>query len=58
MFNGGKVKELKHGLKKYFDFYNEERPFQALSDRTPQEVYESGQDGGAWILQKYPVKLD
>ena len=51
------AKELKHGLKKYFDFYNEERPHQALSDRTPQEVYESGQGGGALILQKYPVIL-
>jgi putative transposase len=51
------TKELKHGLKKYFDFYNEERPHQALSDRTPQEVYESDQGGGALILQKYPVRL-
>ena len=51
------AKELKHGLKKYFDFYNEEQPHQALSDRTPQEVYESGQGGGGLILQKYPVRL-
>jgi len=39
------------------DFYNEERPHQALSERTPQEVYELGQGGGALIFQKYPVRL-
>ncbi len=53
----GRRKRVKHGLKKYFDLYNEERPHQVLSDRTPQEVYESGQGGGALILQKYPGRF-
>ena len=52
------AKELKHGLKRYFDFYNKERPHQALSDRTPQEVYESDQEYSTLILQKYPVRFN
>jgi len=31
--------ELKKGLKKYFAFYNDERPHQGLGYRTPAEVY-------------------
>lgn len=34
-----KMTELYQGLKKYFQFYNEERPHQSLSYRTPKEVY-------------------
>jgi putative transposase len=37
------VPELTQGLGKYFPFYNEERPHQALDYRTPAEVYERGQ---------------
>ncbi|MFW6114077.1 MAG: IS3 family transposase [Actinomycetota bacterium] len=33
------VKEAKQGISRYFRFYNEERPHQALDDRTPAEVY-------------------
>ncbi len=33
------VIELEQGLKRYFRFYNEERPHQALSYRTPAAVY-------------------
>lgn len=33
------VAELEVGLKSYFDFYNEERPHQSLSYRTPSEVH-------------------
>ena len=32
-------KELYDGLKKYFDFYNNERPHQSLDYKTPSEVY-------------------
>jgi len=33
------VEDLVHGLKRYFDFYNNERPHQSLQSRTPAEVY-------------------
>ena len=33
------VKELKEGLKLYFQHYNEERPHQALGYQTPEEVH-------------------
>jgi putative transposase len=33
------VGELRRGLGRYFEFYNEERPHQSLADRTPAAVY-------------------
>ena len=33
------LKEVRQGLKKYFNFYNEKRPHQGLEYRTPAEVY-------------------
>ena len=33
------VREAKNGLARYFEFYNNERPHQALGYRTPREVY-------------------
>lgn len=33
------LKEVRQGLTKYFEFYNEERPHQGLGYRTPAEVY-------------------
>ena len=33
--------ELRLGLTKYFDFYNSERPHQALENQTPQSDYKS-----------------
>lgn len=33
------VDELRQGLKRYFHFYNEERPHQSLNSATPLEVY-------------------
>jgi len=33
------VKDLKKGLRSYFWFYNNERPYQGLGDRTPAELY-------------------
>lgn len=41
------------GLTDYFAFYNDERPHQALGNRTPDQVYMSGQGGGAKIVDKY-----
>jgi putative transposase len=36
------VPDLEGGLGRYFGFYNEERPHQALDDRTPGQVYRGG----------------
>jgi len=36
------VPELRHGLGRYFPYYNEGRPHQALDYRTPAEVYRDG----------------
>ena len=46
--------ELLLGLTQYFGFYNGERPHQALNNRTPEAVYQSGNGGGALIIDKYP----
>ena len=35
--------EAKQGIGAYLDFYNRERPHQALGYRTPQEVFQQGQ---------------
>jgi putative transposase len=48
------VEELKVGLVRYFVDYNDTRPHQSLDYRTPKEVYESGEGGGALIIEKYP----
>jgi putative transposase len=45
--------ELQQGLTAYFAFYNHERPHQALSYKTPNEVYQAAVGGGAMILDKY-----
>jgi putative transposase len=45
--------ELLIGLTQYFAFYNTERPHQSLAYSTPVSVYESGQGGGAKIVDKY-----
>jgi putative transposase len=36
------VPELHDGLRRYFGFYNDERPHQALANRTPALVYQGG----------------
>ena len=47
------MSELQQGLTAYFAFYNHERPHQALSYKTPNEVYQAAVGGGAMILDKY-----
>ena len=42
--------ELLLGLTEYFAFYNAERPHQSLGNRTPDEVYRTGEGGGAEIV--------
>ena len=41
--NHDTVPQLYDGVGHYFRFYNEERPHQALGNRSPQEVYLEGQ---------------
>ena len=38
----GEVDEARESLAAYFEFYNHERPHQALGYRTPGEVYLAG----------------
>ena len=48
--------ELMIRLSKYFVKYNGEQSHQALSNRTPDEVYQSSCGGGALIVDKYGTK--
>ena len=50
----GKVPELMIGLTAYFEFYNGRRLHQSLGYVTPDQVYLTGQGGGACIVDKYP----
>ena len=45
--------ELMIGLAQYFAFYNGKRPHQSLAYKTPREVYVSGRNGGAMIVDKF-----
>ena len=47
------MSELTDGLTEYFVFYNSERPHQALGQKTPDIVYQSGIGGGAMIVDKF-----
>lgn len=49
----GNIPELYLGLTKYIEFYNHERPHQALSYCTPNDVYRDGEGGGARIVEKF-----
>ena len=53
--NGTPV-ELKHGLAKYFRFYNTERPHQSLGYKTPDEVYDSATGSGTCTVDKFSQK--
>jgi putative transposase len=48
------VPELMIGLTAYFEFYNGRRLHQSLGYVTPDQVYLTGQGGGACIVDKYP----
>ena len=50
----GHVPELMVGLTAYFEFYNSRRPHQSLGYLTPDQVYLTGQGGGACIVDRYP----
>ena len=39
------VAEARTGINDYLEFYNRQRPHQALGYRTPAEVYQNGQEG-------------
>ncbi|KAA6232308.1 IS3 family transposase [Chlorobium phaeovibrioides] len=52
----GSPAELQQGLTEYFVDYNTVRPHQSLDYSTPDEVYRSGQGGGAHIVDKYRLK--
>jgi len=45
--------ELTLGLTGYFVFYNEERPHQSLDYLAPDVVYQSGENGGAMIVDRF-----
>jgi putative transposase len=47
------VAELLSGLTRYFEYYNTERPHQSLGYQTPDQVYATGQGGGAKIVDKF-----
>jgi len=52
----GSLGELTVGLTDYFQFYNARRPHQSLGDRTPDEVYQSGQGGGASVPDHFGAR--
>lgn len=52
------MSELLLGLTRYFTFYNKERQHQSLSYHTPDEVYRTGQHGGARIPDKFSATPD
>lgn len=53
----GTMGELLLGLTRYFVFYNTERPHQALGYKTPNEVYQTAEGGGAMIVDKFATDL-
>jgi putative transposase len=48
--------ESQQGLGEYFVDHNNVCPYQSLGSSTPDEVYRSGQGGGAHIVDKYRLK--
>lgn len=47
------ISELLIGLMAYFSFYNGERFHQALGHKTPDTVYTTAENGGAFIIDKF-----
>ena len=54
--NYASMPELLMGLAEYFDFYNGERFHQALSYKTPDQVYQTGEGGGTKIADHFSEK--
>ena len=46
------VAEARTGINAYLEFYNRQRPHQALGYRTPAEVYQHGRKKGEQQLKK------
>jgi len=51
------TEELRKGLRKYFHFYNTERPHQTFNGATPLEVYKESTDGPAGEMEKKGPKI-
>ena len=51
--NYASMPELLLGLAEYFVFYNGERAHQSLSYKTPNEIYNKGEGGGAQIVDHF-----
>ena len=47
------IPELLLGLSEYFAFYNGERYHQALGYKTPDQIYQTTEGGGAMIVDKF-----
>jgi len=47
------ISELLLGLTEYFAFYNGERYHQALDYKTPDQIYQTAEGGGAMIVDKF-----
>jgi putative transposase len=47
------IPELLLGLTEYFAFYNGERYHQALGYKTPDQIYQAAEGGGAMIVDKF-----
>ena len=54
--NYASMPELLVGLAEYFIFYNGERFHQALGYKTPDQVYRTGDGGGAKITDHFSEK--
>lgn len=52
------IPELLLGLTEYFGFYNGERYHQALGYKTPDQVYQTAEGGGAMIVDKFNELTD
>lgn len=47
------IPELLLGLTEYFAFYNGERYHQALGYKTPDQIYQAAEGGGAMVVDKF-----
>lgn len=56
--NYASMPELLVGLAEYFIFYNGERFHQALGYKTPDQIYRTGDGGGAKIVDHFSEKKD